>query len=150
MFFCINFTTLMELRFLLAFWPGNCIMKAVKGEGGDQTWSKISVATKTVVNSSAVFRAIRFFLTLCSAPKRCSTATSSKPLPGQTAQGHDAAGRNRQHSRNQAVRVDELQDRARAKQFDGPLADSGRKKLTLKRKCDILKIQNIRWKVPMK
>lgn len=33
---------------------------------------------------------------------------------------------------------------ARAKQFDGPLADSGRKKLTLKRKCDILKIQNIR------
>ena len=28
MFFCINFTTLMELRFLLAFWPGNCIWQA--------------------------------------------------------------------------------------------------------------------------
>ncbi len=57
-------------------------------------------------------------------PQRFRKKTAGRGIGMQPAQGHDAAGRNRQHSYDQAVRVDELQDRARAKQFDGPLADS--------------------------
>ena len=52
----------------------------------------------------------------------------AKALDCNQPRGMMLAGRNRQHSRNQAVRVDEFQDRARAKRFDGPLADSGRKR----------------------
>ena len=177
MFFCINFTTLMELRFLLAFWPGNCIWQAFSScwlcrrRNTWKCWRACPERSRSIFRGILCYSwkrhvldrrknrrrtgeipnisghkprprhrisgcdpllwrewAIRYLCPAGISPKRLRAKAAGQSAGLQSAQGHDAAGRNRQHSRNQAVRVDEFQDRARAKQLDGPLADSGRKR----------------------